>query len=81
MAANPATTFIAAHVAGVAEDLDGVERWLGAYPDLLVDIAARIAELGRQPRRTRQLIVRHADRVLFGPKSFHPAWKLSLIHI
>ena len=72
VAANPATTFIAAHVAGAAEDLDRVERWLGAYPNLFVDIAARIAELGRQPRRARQLIVRHADRVLFGSDVFPP---------
>ena len=72
VAANPATTFIAAHVAGAAEDLDRVERWLGAYPNLFVDIAARIAELGRQPRRARQLIVRHADRVLFGTDVFPP---------
>ena len=73
VAANPATTFIAAHVAGAAEDLDRVERWLGAYPNLFVDIAARIAELGRQPRRARRLIVRHADRVLFGTDVFPPS--------
>lgn len=73
VAANPATTFIAAHVAGAAEDLDRVERWLGAYPNLFVDIAARIAELGRQPRRTRRLIVRHAERVLFGTDVFPPS--------
>jgi len=73
VAANPATTFIAAHVAGAAEDLDRVERWLGAYPNLFVDIAARIAELGRQPRRARQLIVRNADRVLFGTDVFPPS--------
>ena len=80
VAANPATTFIAAHVAGAAEDLDRVERWLGAYPNLFVDIAARIAELGRQPRRTRQLIVRHADRVLFGTDVFPPRLEEYAIH-
>ena len=70
VAANPATTFIAAHMAGAAEDLDLVDRWLGTYPNLYVDIAARIAELGRQPRRARELIVRHVDRVLFGTDVF-----------
>ena len=73
VSANPATTFIAAHMAGAAEDLDWVERLLDAYPNLFVDIAARIAELGRQPRRARQLIVRHADRVLFGTDCFPPS--------
>jgi predicted TIM-barrel fold metal-dependent hydrolase len=73
VAANPATTFIAAHMASAAEDLDRVERWLRAYPNLFVDIAARIAELGRQPRRARDLIVRHAPRVLFGTDAFPPS--------
>ena len=80
VAANPATTFIAAHVAGAAEDLDRVERWLDAYPNLYVDIAARIAELGRQPRRARRLIVRHADRVLFGTDVFPPSREEYAIH-
>jgi predicted TIM-barrel fold metal-dependent hydrolase len=80
VAANPETTFIAAHVAGAAEDLDLVEGWLSAYPNLFVDIAARIAELGRQPRRTRQLIVRHADRVLFGTDVFPPGPEEYAIH-
>jgi len=80
VAANPATTFIAAHMAGAAEDLDRVERWLGAYPNLFVDFAARIAELGRQPRRARRLIVRHADRVLFGSDAFPPSRDEYAIH-
>ncbi|HZL64988.1 MAG TPA: amidohydrolase family protein [Thermoleophilia bacterium] len=71
-AAHPRTTFVAAHVAGAAEDLDLVERLLGAHPNLHVDIAARIAELGRQPRRARELLLRHADRVLFGTDIFPP---------
>jgi predicted TIM-barrel fold metal-dependent hydrolase len=73
VAANPATTFIAAHVAGAAEDLDWVERLLNAYPNLSVDIAARIAELGRQPRRARDFILRHAERILFGTDVFPPS--------
>ena len=80
VAANPATTFIAAHLAGAAEDLDRVERWLTAYPNLFVDIAARIAELGRQPRRARDLIVGHSRRVLFGTDVFPPSLGEYAIH-
>jgi len=80
VAANPATTFIAAHVAGAAEDLDLVARLLGAYPNLFVDVAARVAELGRQPRRAHQLIVRHAERVLFGTDVFPPTLGEYAIH-
>jgi predicted TIM-barrel fold metal-dependent hydrolase len=66
VARHPGTAFIGAHVGCAAEDLDRVERMLAAYPNWHVDIAARLAELGRQPRRARELLVRHPDRVLFG---------------
>jgi predicted TIM-barrel fold metal-dependent hydrolase len=63
---HPRTTFIGAHVASSAEDLASVERWLAKYPNLYVDIAARIGELGRQPYTARKFLVTNADRVLFG---------------
>jgi predicted TIM-barrel fold metal-dependent hydrolase len=63
---HPHTTFIGAHVASSAEDLASVERWLDKYPNLNVDIAARIAELGRQPYTARKFFVKYADRILFG---------------
>ncbi|MEX0678715.1 MAG: amidohydrolase family protein [Pirellulales bacterium] len=65
------TTFIGAHVASSAEDLGSVGRWLDKYPNLYVDIAARIAELGRQPYTARKFFVKYADRILFatdGPR-------------
>ncbi|GMQ93465.1 MAG: hypothetical protein BMS9Abin12_0942 [Acidimicrobiia bacterium] len=34
-----------------------------------IDIAARVAELGRQPRAARQFFIEHADRILFGTDS------------
>jgi predicted TIM-barrel fold metal-dependent hydrolase len=63
---HPGTTFIGAHVASSAEDLGAVGRWLDKYPNLYVDIAARIGELGRQPYSARAFLVKYADRVLFG---------------
>lgn len=68
--ATPGTTYIGAHVGCVAEDLDRVERLLAAAPNWHVDIAGRMAELGRQPRRTRRLVERFGDRVLFGTDAF-----------
>jgi len=64
--ACPGTTFIGAHVGCCAEDLDRVERLVEAAPNYNVDIAGRMAELGRQPRRTSAFITAHPDRVLFG---------------
>ena len=40
--------------------------WLDEHPNLYVDIAARIGELGRQPVTARKFLIDYADRVLFG---------------
>jgi hypothetical protein len=72
VAANPGVTFIGAHVGCYAEDLSWVGRMLSTYPNFNVDIAARIAELGRQPRATRRLVLEHPTRVLLGTDVFPP---------
>jgi predicted TIM-barrel fold metal-dependent hydrolase len=63
---HPRTTFVGAHVGCAAEDLALVSRLLDAHPNLFVDIAARLAELGRQPYSARAFFLRHTDRILFG---------------
>jgi predicted TIM-barrel fold metal-dependent hydrolase len=60
------TTFVGAHVGCAAEDLALVSRMLDRHPNLFVDIAARLGELGRQPYSARAFFVRYADRILFG---------------
>jgi predicted TIM-barrel fold metal-dependent hydrolase len=72
---HPCTTFIGAHVGCAAEDLARVSAILERCPNFHVDIAARIAELGRQPYTTRAFIERWSDRVLFGTDmGVDPAW-------
>jgi predicted TIM-barrel fold metal-dependent hydrolase len=80
VARHPQTTFIGAHVACAAEDLAWVGRMLDAYPNLNADIAARIAELGRQPRAARALIERHPDRIVFGTDLFPPERDIYAVH-
>jgi predicted TIM-barrel fold metal-dependent hydrolase len=63
---HPQTTFIGAHVGCYAENLAWVSEVLDRAPNFYVDIAARIAELGRQPYTARRFFLRHADRILFG---------------
>ncbi len=63
---HPQTTFIGAHVANNSEDLKTVGIWLDRYPNLYVDFASRINELGRQPYSAREFLIKYADRVLFG---------------
>jgi predicted TIM-barrel fold metal-dependent hydrolase len=70
LAAHRGTTFVGAHVASCSEDLTRVGRMLDDHPNLVVDISARIAELGRQPRAARRFIESHLDRVLFGTDVF-----------
>jgi predicted TIM-barrel fold metal-dependent hydrolase len=63
---HPRTTFIGAHVGCYAENLAWVGDLLDRAPNFHVDIAARIAELGRQPFTARRFFLRFADRILFG---------------
>lgn len=78
VARHPGTIFIAAHVASQAEDLGSVARWLDTYPNLYVDIASRIAELGRQPYTARAFLTQYADRVLFGTDGPWPEERVRL---
>lgn len=66
IARHPNTTFIATHMANLPEELGRVSAWLEQYPNMYVDIDARISELGRQPYTARKFMIKHQDRVLFG---------------
>jgi predicted TIM-barrel fold metal-dependent hydrolase len=66
IARHPDTTFICAHMANDGENLAEVGRWLDTYPNMYVDIDARINELGRQPYATRRFLLKYQDRVMFG---------------
>ncbi|HEV8061864.1 MAG TPA: carbohydrate-binding family 9-like protein [Gemmataceae bacterium] len=63
---HPNTTFVNTHFGNNAEDLGAVAAALDRYPNMVVDIDARISELGRQPYTTRKFILKYQDRVLFG---------------
>ena len=60
------TTFIGAHLASSGEDLARLSEMLRKLPNLSVDIAARINELGRKPAEARAFIEAFQDRVLLG---------------
>ncbi len=63
---HPETTFIIAHGGSYSENLGQVSAWLNKYPNMHVDIAARLAEFGRQPYTSRRFFTEHQDRILFG---------------
>jgi predicted TIM-barrel fold metal-dependent hydrolase len=63
---HPKTTFVNTHFGNNAEDLASVADKLDKYPNMFIDIDARISELGRQPYSTRKFILKYQDRVMFG---------------
>ncbi|HZQ53535.1 MAG TPA: amidohydrolase family protein [Bryobacteraceae bacterium] len=63
---HPGTRFWGLHMANHPEDLDEVTEWMERYPNLVVELGGRLAELGRQPRRARQFLEQFQDRVMFG---------------
>jgi hypothetical protein len=76
VARHPQTRFIAAHLGNDGEDLQQAAQWLEAYPNLLLEIASRISELGRQPYSAKEFLERYSDRVLFGTDGPWPAERL-----
>lgn len=67
---NPGTTFINAHMGWMANDLDRLGAHLDTYPNVMTEIGAVLAELGRQPRRARKFFEDYQDRILFGKDSY-----------
>ncbi|MBI3667746.1 MAG: amidohydrolase family protein, partial [Acidobacteria bacterium] len=66
IARHPKTQFVCLHVANHPANLAEVASWLDQYRNMSVEIGARLGELGRQPRGSRQFFERFQDRILFG---------------
>jgi predicted TIM-barrel fold metal-dependent hydrolase len=65
-ARHPKTQFIVLHFGNFSENLANVSENLDRFPNMTVDTAARVGELGRQPRTSRKFFEKHQDRILFG---------------
>ena len=72
LARHPRTLFVGLHVGHDAENLDFVSESLERFPNLHVELGARIGELGRQPRRARRFFEKHQDRIFFGTDAVPP---------
>lgn len=69
---HPKTTFINAHLGWYGNDLKKLGELMDLYPNMLTEIGAVIAELGRQPRTAKAFLTNYQDRVLFGKDSWVP---------
>ena len=63
---NPKTIFIACHYLNMNQDLPRLGAMLDKYPNMYIDISARVAESAQTPRATRAFLIKYQDRVLFG---------------
>ena len=65
-AMHPRTKFIAAHLGFHGNDLARLGKLFDEHPNVYVDIAAVLAELGRQPYSAHEFLTKYQDRVLMG---------------
>lgn len=70
---HPKTTFIAAHFGWYPNDLNYLGTLLDKMPNMMIEMGAIIAELGRQPRAAKAFFEKYQDRILFGKDSWVPS--------
>jgi predicted TIM-barrel fold metal-dependent hydrolase len=68
---NPKTTFIAAHFGWMAHDLQALGKMLDEMPNVNLEFAAILGELGRQPRQAKAFFIKYQDRILFGKDTYN----------
>jgi len=67
VARHPKTTFIGVHFGNNPEDPERVGQMLDKYPNLVIDTAARVPEIGRQnAAKMHMFFEKYQDRILFG---------------
>lgn len=66
-ARHPNTSFISVHFGNLAEKPERVAQTLRKYPNVYIDTAARIPEMGRHPpEKMRAFFEEFQDRILYG---------------
>ena len=73
-ARHPRTQFVGLHIANHPEHLAGVAELLDRLPNVHVETAARINELGRQSRNSRKFFDKYQDRIMFGTDAVPPPY-------
>lgn len=64
---HPDLVMLGAHLGSLEHDVKALGAYLDRHPNFHVDIAARSADLTRQPREAvREFFIRYQDRVLYG---------------
>jgi predicted TIM-barrel fold metal-dependent hydrolase len=66
LARHRKTQFVLLHVGNDAENLPYVSECMERFPNVSVELGARVGELGRQPRMSRRFFDKYQDRIIFG---------------
>ncbi len=69
---HPKTRFISAHFGWHANDLRRAATLLDSHPNVVLELAAILYDLGRQPRAAHDFFVKYQDRILFGKDTYAP---------
>ena len=69
---HPETTFINAHLGWYGGNLGKLGELFDEYPNVVTELGAVVAELGRQPHTARQWLIDYQDRVMMGKDSWNP---------
>ena len=70
---HPKTRFIVAHFGWHANDLARAGKLLDAHPNIVLELAAILYDLGRTPRAAHEFFVKYQDRILFGKDTYAPS--------
>lgn len=66
----PGLNFTASHLASLEWNVDEIARRLDIFPNMTIDVSARVAHLQYQsitdPERVRDFLIRYQDRIMYG---------------
>jgi len=70
VARHPRLKFVGAHMASLEWSVDALARFLNAYPNAMIDLAARMTQVQYQSNadyaKVRRFFVKYQDRILYG---------------
>jgi predicted TIM-barrel fold metal-dependent hydrolase len=70
VARHPKLKFVGAHLASLEWSVDALAKFLDAYPNATVDLAARMSQVQYQSNsdyeKVRRFFIRYQDRILYG---------------
>jgi predicted TIM-barrel fold metal-dependent hydrolase len=70
---HPKTRFMAAHFGWHANNLGLAAKLLDEHPNVVLELAAILYDLGRQPRTAHDFFMKYQDRILFGKDTYAPS--------